>query len=247
MDAAAQVTWIHYLPVGTTLLAALFSTDLMRRYLRRGNPNLLWWAGGIACYGFGTLFEAVITLFGNSVLLTKGWYVAGAILGGYPLAQGSVYLLHSRRFANTMTAITLPVIVVTSVLVFLSPVVPGALEPHRPSGAVLSWRWVRLMTPFINIYAVFFLIGGAAWSAWRYYKLGTERNRAIGNTFIATGAILPGVGGSIAKVGSVEALYILEFLGLIFILAGDRVCSRRSRVAVQAPVSAGGLSVGRQP
>ena len=235
MDSAAQASWIHYVPVGTTILAALFSTDLMRRYLRRGNPNLLWWAGGIACYGLGTLFEAVITIFGNTVLLTKGWYVAGAILGGYPLAQGSVYLLYSRRFANTTTAITLPVIVVTSILVFLSPPVPGALEPHRPSGAVLAWSWVRLMTPFINSYAVFFLIGGAAWSAWRYYKLGTERNRALGNTLIATGAILPGIGGSIAKVGSVEALYVLEFLGLICIWAGDRACSRRAH----APVLAG--------
>lgn len=234
MEQAAQVSWVHYLPVGTTLMAAVFSTLLMRRYVQRGNPNLLWWAGGVACYGSGTLFEAIITLFGNSIVLTKAWYVTGAVLGGYPLAQGSVYLLHSRRFANRATAITLPIIIVTSVLVFLSPVYMDRLEPHRPSGAILAWWWVRLMTPFINIYAVFFLIGGAAWSAWRYYRQGTELNRAVGNTFIATGAILPGIGGSIAKGGPVEPLYVLEFIGLIFIWIGDRVCSRRRRAAATA-------------
>lgn len=237
MEPSPQITWVHYIPVATTLVSAAFSTSLMRRYLQRGNPNLLWWAAGIACYGLGTLFEAIITLFGNTVFLTKAWYVAGPILGGYPLAQGSVYLLHSRRFANLMSAITLPVIIVTGALVFLSPVVPGSLEPHRPGGAILGWSWVRLMTPFINTYAVFFLIGGAAWSASRYYKLGTEKHRAIGNTLIAIGAILPGIGGSLAKVGSVEPLYVLEFLGLLFILAGDRVCSRRRLTAPVAQSS----------
>jgi len=231
MTTPVGVTWVHYFPVGTTILAAIFATLLARRYMERRNPNLLWWAAGIACYGLGTIFEAWITLFGNSVPLTKAWYVAGAVLGGYPLAQGSVYLLHSRRFANTATAITLPIIVATSALVFMSPVHEALLQAHRPSGTILQWRWVRLMTPFINIYAVVFLIGGAALSSWRYFKKEGEGNRAVGNAFIAVGALLPGIGGSFAKAGMVEVLYVLEFLGIILIWTGDRVCARRHRVA----------------
>jgi hypothetical protein len=222
-----QPSWVHYFPVATTVVAMVFSARLAQRYRARRQPNLLWWAIGIACYGLGTLFEASITLFGNSVALTKAWYVAGAVLGGYPLAQGSVYLLYSRRFATAATALTLPIIVLTSLLVWVSPVHLERLEPHRPSGAILAWSWVRLMTPLINTYAVFFLVGGAIRSAWRYARQGSELNRAVGNSFIAAGAILPGIGGSIAKGGPVEPLYVLEFLGLLLIWAGDRVCARR--------------------
>jgi hypothetical protein len=241
MNTPAGVTWVHYFPVGTTVLAAIFATTLARRYLQRGNPNLIWWAVGIACYGLGTVFEAWITLFGNRVLLTKAWYVAGAVLGGYPLAQGSVYLLYSRRFANRASALTLPIIIVTSVLVFMSPVHAELLQAHRPSGSILGWRWVRLMTPIVNIYAVVFLIGGAAVSSWRWYRKGGEGNRAVGNAFIAVGALLPGIGGSFAKAGMVEVLYVLEFIGIILIWTGDRVCARRHRVAA---VEASGVAVG---
>lgn len=236
----SQVLWVHYVPLATTVIAAAFASHLARRYRLRRQPNLLWWALGIACYGLGTLFEASITLFGNSVALTKAWYVAGAVLGGYPLAQGSVYLHCSRRFAHTATLLTVPVIVLTSVLVWLSPVHLDRLEPHRPSGAILAWSWVRLMTPLINVYAVFFLVGGAVWSAWWYFREGTQPNRAVGNSLIATGAVLPGIGGSIAKGGPVEPLYLLECLGLILIWAGDRLCAARQAraVGVVADVSA---------
>src|SRR5688572_12116313 len=118
--------WVHYLPIATTVIAAAFASVLLRKFLRRRTPHVGWWAAGVAFYGLGTLIEAAITLMGNCVVLTKAWYIAGAILGGYPLAQGSLYLSHSRRFANRATALSLPVVIVASVLVILSPVIPGA-------------------------------------------------------------------------------------------------------------------------
>jgi hypothetical protein len=168
------------------------------------------------------------------VALTKAWYIAGALLGGYPLAQGSLYLSWSRKTANRLTAMSLAFVVVASALVVLSPVNLAALEPHRPAGAVLAWSWVRLLTPVINGYAVFFLIGGALLSAWRHYRYRGHLYRAAGNGLIALGAILPGVGGSFAKAGVVEALYVGELIGLIVIWAGDRVCAQE-----KAPSRAG--------
>ena len=222
-----DVMWVHYVPAATTLIAAAFSLSLFRRYVERRTPHLFWWAAGIAFYGFGTLIEATITVHGNTVFLTKAWYIAGAILGGYPLAQGSLYLSYPRRFANRATAVSLPFVLVASLLVVLSPVALGFLEPHRPSGALLAWRWVRLLTPIINAYAAFFLIGGAVASAWRFWRRGDAGHRAAGNALIAVGALLPGIGGSMAKAGLVEALYVGEFVGLILIWTGERVCGSR--------------------
>ncbi len=217
---------VHYLPILTTALSALFATSLYRRWRARRSPHLWWWAFGITTYGLGTAIESTITLGGNSVLLTKVWYIAGAILGGYPLAQGSLYLSWPRPLANKLTVASLTLVVVAAILVILSPVNLAALDPVRPSGAVLQWSWVRLLTPFINVYAVFFLIGGAIRSAWRHYRERGHKYRAAGNALIALGAILPGVGGSFAKAGMVEVLYVGECIGIMLIWIGDRVCSK---------------------
>ena len=234
MTTPSDITWVHYLPAATTVIAAAFFLTLFRKYRVRPTPHIGWWAAGVATYGAGTLLEAVITLAGNTVALTKLWYVAGAVLGAYPLAQGSLYLLYSRRFANRATVVSMPFVIVTALLVLFSPVVADALEPHRPSGALLAWDWVRLLTPFINTYAAFFLIGGAAVSACRFWNTTNAGHRAAGNALIAFGALLPAIGGTLARAGLLEALYVAEFIGLIFIWVGERTCAARR---VQARLS----------
>jgi hypothetical protein len=188
----------------------------------------------VLCYGLGTALESSVTLFGNSPGLNKAWYIAGALLGGYPLAQGTVYLLLRRKTAHLLSAATVPFIVVFSILVVLSPLNVELLEPHRPGGKALEWSWVRYFTPIINLYAVFFLIGGAMLSAVRYSKQIGTANRAIGNALIAFGALLPAIGGSAAKFGRVEWLYVGEFAGILFIWAGYACCVARP-VATEPP------------
>lgn len=224
----SQLSAVHYLPILTTLFSIYFLYDIGGRYRVKGGRHLLWWAIGVFTYGLGTFLEATITLYGNTIFLNKAWYVAGAILGGYPLAQGSVYLHMKRRTANILTYITVPFIIFASVCVFLSPVNESLMDIYRPSGAILEWQWVRLLTPFINTYAAIFLIGSAFYSAIRWAKIENGKNRAIGNTLIATGALLPGIGGGMAKAGMVEALYIGEFVGIILIYAGYRICLKDS-------------------
>ena len=113
-----------------------------------------------------------------------------------------------------------------------------ALEPHRPTGAILGWKWVRLLTPFINLYAFVFLVGGAVMSAISYKKSGGSSQQVWGNVSIALGGLLPGIGGSMAKAGHVEVLYVLELVGLIFIWIGYGVIARTAhKPAVQETVS----------
>jgi hypothetical protein len=221
-----SLSLVHYIPILTTLFSAFFFVNIIRRYFMKGGAHLLWWGIGVFTYGLGTLLESLITLLGNTPTLNKFWYVAGAILGGYPLAQGSVYLHFNKKTAHFLSAITVPFIVLASVLVMLSPVNTALLEIHRPSGASLEWQWVRLLTPFINLYSAIFLIGSALLSAIRYSKIENGKNRAIGNILITIGALLPGIGGSLAKAGLVEALYIGEFIGIILIYLGYRICLR---------------------
>lgn len=201
-----------------------------------------WWAFGVFAYGLGTGIESAITLLGNSVALNKAWYVAGALLGGYPLAQGVAYLLLNRRTANILTAVTVPFILIASLLVLMSPVEVSALDPVRPSGAILGWSWVRLLTPFINLYAFVFLVGGAIVSAVRYRRKSADEVFVRGNVLIAIGGVLPGFGGAMAKAGYVEYLYLGEFIGLCLIWMGYTLIAQhnaaeRKRLAPTGPVA----------
>ncbi|MHC5114836.1 MAG: hypothetical protein ACYTGP_10465 [Planctomycetota bacterium] len=218
---------VHFLPIATTAIAIGFLVVLTRRARARGwAPHLVWWGVGVFFFGLGTALESTITLAGNTPTLTRVWYWAGAILGGYPLATGSVYLLAPRRTAHALTAASMVVVVFASVMVMLTPLDASALEPHRPSGAAIEWQWIRLLTPLINGYAALFLVGGALWSAVRFARTGGHGARAIGTALIAAGGLLPGIGGGMAKAGVVEALYVGELLGLTLIWFGYEACVR---------------------
>ncbi|MGH7613813.1 MAG: hypothetical protein ACREMW_07215 [Gemmatimonadales bacterium] len=214
---------VHYLPIATTLIALPFAAAVLVRWRRRGGPHLLWWSIGLVAYGAGTAVEAATTLFGWHQALFKAWYITGALLGGAPLAQGTVYLLLSRRTANRLTAALLTLVAVAAVCVLLAPVNTELVEAHRLTGRVLSWRWVRFFSPFINLYAFVFLVGGATLSAVRYARAPAERHRFLGNAAIAVGALLPGIGGSATRFGHTEVLYVTELIGLVLIWAGYRV------------------------
>lgn len=218
---------LHYIPIASTVISVLFVIALiMRARKREWPPHLNWWIVGVACYGLGTLLESIITLNGNTLFLNRSWYWAGAILGGYPLATGSVYLLHKRKTANILTGLSLIVVIVATVAVFMTPLIAENLNEAKPSGNVIEWTWIRMLTPVINGYAALFLIGGAIQSSFHFFENPEMRSRAYGTALIAVGALLPGIGGSMAKAGMVEALYVGEFLGIILIWWGYELCTR---------------------
>ncbi|MDH4062897.1 MAG: hypothetical protein OEW19_00745, partial [Acidobacteriota bacterium] len=198
---------------------------------------LLWWSIGVAVYGVGTLTEASTTLFGWSTGMFRAWYISGALLGGAPLAQGSVYLLMKRKTAHILTGALILYVLAASVAVMMAPIDYAAVEPYRLTGRVMEWQWVRLFSPVVNLYAVIFLIGGAVLSALRYSADPATRHRMWANVLIAVGAILPGIGGTATRMGHTEVLYVTELMGLLLIWAGYRI-SVRPMVAAAAPAPA---------
>jgi len=231
---------VHYIPILTTVLSAVFGTRLLRRWRERPErAHLGWWAFGLYIYGLGTLAESIVTLWGWNAPTFRLWYVAGALLGGAPLAQGSVYFHFPRRIANRMSAVLVPYLVLASLFVALTPLDTSLVTPHGLSGRVIGWTWVRFLSPLVNLYAVVFLIGGAVWSAMRHARLGAQRHLALGNTWIAIGALLPGIGGSFSRAGHTEVLYVLECIGLLLIWHGNRLCSGDAPVRVPAGAAAG--------
>ncbi|MGE3077059.1 MAG: hypothetical protein AB7N24_20215 [Dehalococcoidia bacterium] len=217
---------VYYLPLATTVFSVFFTVAIFRRWDQRDRPpHLLWWGAGVALFGVGTFFEGFTALFGWHELVFRGWYISGALLGGAPLAQGTVYLLLSKRTADRMGIALVLYVAVAAAFVLLTPVDASIASDKKLSGEVIEWTWVRAFSPLVNTYAFIFLVGGAVASVARYGRSG-DRPRAIANCLIAVGAILPGIGGSFTRAGYTEVLYVTELMGIILIFAGFRMSTR---------------------
>ena len=215
---------VYYLPIITTITAVFFSWEVANRYRQRQGLHLLWWSIGIVCFGLGTLIESCVTLFGWHTSLFRLWYIAGALLGAAPLAQGTVYLLLNKKIAHTLAVFLSLFVVVASTYVFLTPLAPSLSNNGQLTGKVIVWKKVRYFSIFLNVYAVFFLGGGALLSAWRFYKKGREHyHRFVGNALITVGTFCAAAGGASARMGHTEILYIAELIALVIIYLGYRV------------------------
>jgi hypothetical protein len=211
-------------PIVTTVFAVFFTFVLYRHWKAKPKRYLLWWMIGVALYGLGTLTEAITTVMGWDPFVFRTWYIAGALLGGAPLAQGTAYLLLKQKTADYISIALVGYVAMASAFVILTPIDMSLVEGHRLSGEVMEWQWVRLFSPLANTYALFMLVGGAGWSAWKYRKSsGRSGPRSSGNWLIAIGALLPGIGGSFTRAGMVEVLYVTEIVGLVLIYAGYRL------------------------
>ncbi len=239
----------YYLPIVTTVLTLVFARSIYRRYVQRSRTDnhLLWWTIGVLTFGMGTFAEAYITLLGWNPVIFKFWFIAGALLGGAPLATGTVWLLLRPQTARRWTIALIAVVAVSAIFVILSPLNMAVVDPHLPSGRAFGWQWVRAFSPFINTYAVIFLVGGAILSAWRYYKAARlqegdaaklAQGLVIGNSLIAIGAILPAIGGASSRAGHTEILYILELVGIILIWLGYWFNIRRRPLDEPLPAQA---------
>jgi hypothetical protein len=214
---------LEYIPILTTCFSLFFFKEIFGHYLFRKKDYLLWWSLGVLTFGLGTLSESINVLFGWSAANLRYWYIVGALLGGFPLAQGSVYLLMNKTFAKVTTVFFVTLILLASVFVILTPITLPEDFAGKLTGHVFDWKWVRYFSPLINLYSFLFLVGGAIYSAIKYYKQGIKEAPFKGNIFIAIGGLLPGIGGTFTRMGYVEVLYVTEFVGLLMIYFGYKV------------------------
>ena len=90
--AVVMLHLLHYIPIITTLCSIVFAYRLFVHWRQKPQAYyMLWWFLGVVTYAIGTITESYTTLFGWHLPVFKAWYISGALLGGAPLAQGTVY------------------------------------------------------------------------------------------------------------------------------------------------------------
>ncbi len=214
-----------FVPFTSSLISFVLAFLLLRRYLERRGVHLLLWGIGMIFYGIGGFCEGYYGAFGWNPLVFRLWYLFGAILVAAWLGQGTVYLLAKRRWAHGLLAI-----LILGSLYGLFRVFGAELDPTQMttslhtgsemSGSAIVSPGVRSLTPFCNIYGTVTRVGGAAYSAFIFWRKRVLLHRTIGNILIAIGAIYPALGGQFSKMGLSGALYISELLGAILLFIG---------------------------
>jgi hypothetical protein len=214
-----------WLPFTSCIISFIFAFFVFKRYLVRKGPHLLLWGIGLVFYGIGGFCEAYYGGFGWNPLVFRLWYLCGAILVAAWLGQGTVYLLANRKLANGLMVLLALGSVYGLIRVFSAQLDPGLMTTSVHTGSELSGHaivtpGVRILTPFFNLYGTVTLVGGAAWSAWIFWRKRILLHRTIGNILIAVGAIAPAFGGTFSRFGVPGALYLGELLGAVLMFIG---------------------------
>ncbi len=207
------------LPLFASLVAFVCMVLVVRDALRRPRPDKIAWAIAFALFGLAAGLEVVGSLAGWTAAGARLYYLAGAVLVVGYLALGELYLLAPKATARLGPGITLLVTALAATITFAAPVDAARLE-------VEGWRAIERnpalisLAVLINGLGTVVLVAGALWSAWRFWRSGTNRHRMIGCVLIALGTIAVAMGGTLTRLGQPEYLYVAMAIGVAIIFAG---------------------------
>jgi hypothetical protein len=223
------------LPFLSTVIMVIFTVSVLERYLVRRKLHFLFWGIGLAMFGAGSFAEAYFASVGWSGPVFFAWYLFGAALNAGWIGHGTMLLLARRRWVHIFTVLLLLGSVAAAIgMLSIMPKLNAASfnaalpisEQYRTIMPKISdGAWVRLTTPFFNIYGLVTLVGGALWSAWLFLRKQVLPNRVVGNVLIAIGALLIGAASTATRLGSGQYLYLGELAAAVLMFTGFRTAS----------------------
>jgi len=216
------------------LVAAVFIFD---QHLNRPRPHKLLWSLGLLFYAIAAAAAFAGAASHWTVADYKIWYFFGGVMTAAYLGLGTLYLLGPRRVGHIATAIAV-IISVYAALRILTYSVPAAtaaqlatsstntvtavgnfsvFAPTTHSPTVLD---VRLAAIIMSISGSLLLFGGAAWSAWQFWRKHAPGYRLLSMCLLALGALFPSILTGAVALGYSSAAALGEFLGAVCLLAG---------------------------
>jgi hypothetical protein len=238
------------LPLASTIMSAVFAVILLRRYAQRKGKHLLIWGIAMIMYGLGTFAEFYLSLAWNATIF-RLWYLCGATLVAAWLGQGTVYLLVRKpRVADTLLVILTIASVIAAIHLFATPLNESIFDAGVPVSqqyatntakgivGLMPEGGVRSYSFLFNIYGTVALVGGALYSAYIFWRKRIMPQRVLGNVLIALGGLSPALGGTLARIGATEFLYLSELIGVVVIFIGFRLATTQQPVPATAAPAA---------
>lgn len=222
------------LPFLAAFIMFLFTGYVLQRYVVRRKLHFLFWGIGLAMFGVASLAGAYLAVSWNQWAFFA-WYFFGAVLTAAWIGQGTVYLLVRKKRAHVLTGILIlgSVIALGLLLRIMPDLDPSEFTVSEPISeqyreimpAVSEGGFVRLTTPFFNVYGLVTLVGGALWSTYLFWRKRILPNRVVGNVLIAIGALLIASASTLTRLGYGSLLYLGELLAAILMFAGFLVAA----------------------
>lgn len=222
------------LPFLSTVVMFAFTAYVLQRYFVRRRLCFLFWGIGLAMFGIGSLAEALFA-FGWNDWVFFAWYLFGAVLTAAWIGQGTVYLLAKKKRAHILTVVLVVASLVAAIMLLSAmPKLDAALfTPDEPISEqyrdimppISEGGYVRLTTPFFNVYGLVTLVGGALWSTYLFWRKRVLPNRVVGNVLIAVGALTIASASTLTRLGYGHVLYLGELLAAILMFAGFLVAA----------------------
>lgn len=222
-------------PIMSTVISAMCALLLFQDQRRRPRPDKLVWAFAFVMFAVAAGADAAGHTFGWTTFLARLYYSTGPALVVMFLAIGELYLLFPKLMGRFAPGATLLLTAIWVTTVLSAPIDRARLEEdgweaiERGSGMVM-------LTVTINSIGTLIIVGGLAWSIWRFWRSGTHRSRMIGCALIATGTLVVGAGGTLTRFGHYEYLYTAMSLGAGLIFLGV-LWTRRPDMAIVPNIS----------
>ncbi|HEX8996319.1 MAG TPA: hypothetical protein VF812_09840 [Ktedonobacterales bacterium] len=209
------------------LVAAVFIFD---QHLNRPRPHKLMWTLGLLFYGLAAGAEFLGVTRGWSVGEYKAWYYFGGVLTAAYLGLGSLYLLGPRRVGHIAASVASVIALYAAVrILFFAPFTPANVHTltTAPTSLITNVRAFKplpgdmeVVAILMNIPGALLLFGGAAWSAWQFWRKRAAIYRLVSMALLALGAIFPSILTGMQALGATGGAALGEFLGAVCLLAG---------------------------
>lgn len=208
----------------STAVTFAFMAMVLDQYLERRRPYQAVWAASLCCFGLAVLVESIANAAGWSVIAYRFWFLFGAALAAATLGLGTAYLLLPPAWARGITAAFAVAAAWAAYRILSAPIdAASVIPPHgqaRPPSAQGIPIDLTLLVIVLNSLGTLAVVGGALWSAGRYWGTRGKRYRAFSNLLIAAGALVVAASGSLAGLGRPEYLFLGELAGIVIIFAG---------------------------
>ncbi len=215
------------LPLLASVVSFLFTLMVLDQFLHKYKTYQIVWTIGLFLFSVASFAQFLGTANGwqSDTNYYRLWYICGAMGTSAYLGMGTIFLIARRKLAvGTLIGLTIAFIV-AAVLVFTAPVEVTALplvSTEEVKGTGFP-SYVRLLTPFFNIFGAGFLAFGAAQSAWVFWSKRIKLYRVVSNCCIFGGAMAASAAGTIERfhlANGADAFSLATLLGVTLIFIG---------------------------
>ena len=224
------------LAVLASALAAAFAAFVAMRFLRTGRPAFAAWTFGLLVFAAAAAFQAAGEAGGFGEVTFRGFYLLGGVLGVIYLALGTVFLLAPRNVARVCAVVLAAITIVLAVDAAVIPVDTAKLATSKGvlGDAIQHGTLLYAGVVALNILGTVILVGGSAWSAYRFFRERAGIDRVVCNVLLTAGALVIAFGFSTAKtlgIGDLDVLGGYEAIGIAVMFAGFLSLGRVGRHA----------------